>query len=263
MAPVGETATALRIAREVQHLAHGTRLCAGIVGFADLGLGAEVDPILAAHVQAGDGRCRGIRRSAARDPGFRYGVLAPPPAGLYSDARFRSGVARLGKFDLSFDALCYHPQLGELAGLAAAVPDVRIALNHTGMPVGAGPYRGRQDEVFHQWQRGMAELARRDNVHVKLGGLGTAVCGFDFHARPRPPTSTELADAWRPYIETCIELFGARRCMFESNFPVDKSAGSYRVLWNAFKRMTAGASPDERRDLFRETASTFYRLAAS
>ena len=263
MAPVGETAAALAIAKGAQHLAHGTRLCAGIVGFADLGSGAEVDRILAAHIQAGGGRFRGVRSSAARHSGFRYGVLAPPPFGLYSDEKFRLGVSRLGKFDLSFDALCYHTQLDEAANLAAAVPDVRIALNHTGMPVGVGPYRRRRDEVFHEWQRGMKELARRDNVHVKLGGLGTAVCGFDFHLLPRPPASVDLAIAWRPYFETCIEAFGARRCMFESNFPVDKSVGSYRILWNAFKRVTAQASPDDKRALFQETASTFYRLAAS
>lgn len=263
LAPVGETAAALRMAEGVQHLVPGTRLCAGIVGFADLGLGAEVDRVLAAHVQVGEGRFRGIRRSAARDAGFRYGVLAPPPPGLYSDEKFRLGVSRLGKFDLSFDALCYHPQLAELAGLAATVPDVRIVLNHTGVPLGAGPYRGRRDEMFQQWRRSMKELSRCDNVHVKLGGLGMAVCGFDFHAQSRAPTSTELAAAWQPYFETCIELFGVRRCMFESNFPVDKSASSYRILWNAFKRTAMSASPAEKRALFQETAQAVYGLGAS
>jgi len=263
LAPVGETATALRIAGGVQHLAPDTRLCGGIVGFADLGLGREVDAVLAAHVEAGEGRFRGIRRSAARDDGFRYGVLAPPPVGLYADAKFRQGVSRLGRFDLSFDALCYHPQLGEFTGLAAALPGVRMVLNHTGMPLGVGPYRDRRHEVFRQWRESMRELARCDNVHVKLGGLGTAPCGFDFHAWPRPASSAELADAWRPYFETCIELFGAGRCMFESNFPVDKSGTSYRILWNAFKRIADGASEDEKLALFQRTAQACYGLAAS
>ena len=75
-----------------------------------------------------------------------------------------------------------------------------------------------------------------------------------------PPSSVELADAWRPYIETCVELFGAERCLFESNFPVDKAMYSYRTLWNAFKRLAADASDDEKTALFSATAASTYRL---
>ncbi len=263
LAPVGETAAAIRIAQKVQHLRPQTRLCAGIVGFVDFGLGDAVDAVLEAHVEAGQGRFRGVRRSAAQDPGFRYGMLAPPPPGLYLDAAFQRAVARLARHALSFDALCYHPQLAELAALADAVPQVPIVLNHTGSPLAVGPYQGRRDEVFAQWQRGMAELARRPNVHVKLGGLGTAPCGFGFHALPQPPGSEDLARAWRPSMATCIDLFGSSRCMFESNFPVDKSETSYRALWNAFKRIASGASTQEKNDLFHGTAAAFYRLGAT
>jgi predicted TIM-barrel fold metal-dependent hydrolase len=149
-----------------------------------------------------------------------------------------------------------------LLDLAQAFPDTPIVLNHVGGPLGAGPYRGQRDEVFAAWRAGMQALAGCPNVHAKLGGLAQAVNAFDFHEQPLPPSSGELANAWRPYLETCIEAFGARRCMFESNFPVDKAMCSYPVLWNAFKRIAAGASDDERNALFHDTAARFYRIAA-
>ena len=86
------------------------------------------------------------------------------------------------------------------------------------------------------------------------------VNAFDFHLAPLPPSSGKMANAWRPYVEACIENFGANRCMFESNFPVDKGACSYPVLFNAFKRLASGASALEKTDLFAGTASRFYRL---
>lgn len=237
------------------------RACAGIVGFADLCLGAQVEPVLEAHVAAGGGRFRGIRHISAFDASsvIRRSHTNPPPR-LLGEARFREGFARLRKLGLSFDAWLYHPQIAELTDLARAFPDQPIVLNHVGGPLGIGPYAGKRDEIFPQWRQSIRALAQCPNMQVKLGGLGMKIIGYDFHKRPRPPGSQELADLWRPYIETCIEAFTPRRCMFESNFPVDKVSGSYRVYWNAFKRLASGASAAEKAALFHDTAAAFYRL---
>jgi predicted TIM-barrel fold metal-dependent hydrolase len=172
----------------------------------------------------------------------------------------REGFARLHPLGLSFDAWMYHTQLGELADLARAFPETPIVLNHVGGSIGIGPYAGHRDEVFAVWRAGIEELARCPNVHVKLGGLGMRLFGFDLHQGDMPPSSEQLAAAWRPYVETCIAAFGANRAMFESNFPVDKGGGSYHVFWNAFKRIAAGCSAAEKAALFSGTASRFYRL---
>jgi predicted TIM-barrel fold metal-dependent hydrolase len=154
----------------------------------------------------------------------------------------------------------FHPQIGELEALARAFPDVPIVLDHVGGPVHIGPYDGKQKEVFAHWQPAMRSLAGCPNVHVKLGGLGMRIGGFGFEKPADPPSSETLAAAWKPYIETCIEAFGASRCMFESNFPVDKGSYSYAVFWNACKLLAKGASAAEKADLFSGTAARFYRL---
>jgi predicted TIM-barrel fold metal-dependent hydrolase len=123
-----------------------------------------------------------------------------------------------------------------------------------------GAYADRRDEVFERWSASMRELARLPNVHVKLGGLGMRINGFAFDKGETPPSSQVLAQTWKPWIETCIEAFGADRCMFESNFPVDKGSYSYVIGWNAFKRLTAGCSAGERQALFEGTATRVYRL---
>src|SRR5690606_30169913 len=156
----------------------------------------------------------------------------------------------------------YHPQLPELAGLARAFPETTIVVNHVGGPINVGPYRGRSDQVFADWSAAIADLARCPNVVMKLGGLGMRLLGLGFRERAAPPTSAELAGLWRPYVEHCIARFGTERCMFESNFPVDKAYYGYRECWNAFKRLAAGASSEEKRDLFAATATRIYRLAA-
>ena len=176
------------------------------------------------------------------------------------DAQFRRGFACLGPLGLTFDAYMYHTQLSELVDLARAFPDAPIVVEHTGGPIGIGPYRDKRPEVFSEWRARMSELAACPNVHAKIGGLGMRAFGLRVHEEALPPSSEQLAVAWRPYIETCVALFGSRRCMFESNFPVDKGSCSYTVLWNTFKRVTAGHSPDERTDLFSATAARFYRL---
>jgi len=174
----------------------------------------------------------------------------------------RAGIACLASLGLTFDAWLYHPQHGDLVDLARAFPDLAIVLDHAGGAIGMGPYAGRRDAVFAAWRDGIRALAQCPNVHIKLGGLCICVWGFaeQLVAGERPPGSEELAALWRPYVETCIEAFGADRCMFESNFPVDKGCCSYAVLWNAFKRITAGCSPAAKRALYAGTANRFYRL---
>lgn len=238
-----------------------TRACAGIVSWADLTLGEAVRPVLQAHLAAGNGRFRGIRHAGAWDasPEVHNSHTNPPP-GLYAQADFRAGFAQLAPLGLSFEAWQFHPQMADVADLARAFPETTIVLNHVGGPLGIGPYAGRADAVHADWLKALRPLADCPNVVVKLGGLGMRIAPFDFHQRERPPTSTELAEAWRPWIEPCIEAFGTPRCMFESNFPVDKVTTGYAVLWNAFKRLAAGASADEKSQLFSGTARRVYRL---
>jgi predicted TIM-barrel fold metal-dependent hydrolase len=238
-----------------------TRHCAGIVGHADLTLGARVEPVLEAHMRAGGDRFRGIRHITAwdADESIRNPAYGPPQ-GLLGDRTFREGFAVLGRLGLSFDAWLYHPQIGEVADLARAFPGTRIVLDHVGGPIGIGAYAGRHKEIFPGWASSIRALAACPNVNVKLGGLGMRMGGFGFHERPEPPSSETLAVAWRPYIETCIEAFTPARCMFESNFPVDKGSYSYPVFWNACKLLAKGATPAEKADLFAGTAARFYRL---
>jgi len=254
--PVGETAFAADCAR-----ASGGRVCSGIVCHADLSLGAAVQEVLQAHAEAGGGHLRGVRHSTGWDADP---VVCNPElgthAGLMQEAAFREGFAQLAPMGLSYDAWAYHPQLGEVIELARRFPATRIVLNHLGGPIGIGSYAQRQDAVFADWRRDIEALAAHDNVVLKLGGLGMRLRGADFPRRPAPPSSQELALAWKPWIETAIEAFGARRCMFESNFPVDKATCSYTTLWNAFKRLAAAASADERAALFHGTATDTYRL---
>jgi predicted TIM-barrel fold metal-dependent hydrolase len=235
--------------------------CEGIVSRADLTEGASVAGVLEAHIRVGGGRFKGIRHAGAYDPSpdIRRSHTSPPP-GLYGLASFREGFEQLGELGLSFEAWQYHPQLGEVAALADAFPNVAICLNHVGGPLGIGPYEGKREEVFAIWKAGIEDLARRDNVWVKLGGLGMTTLGFGFHHQDPRPGSDVLAEAWRPYLETCIAAFGVGRGMFESNFPVDGASCDYATLWNALKRVAAGCSADEKAALFKDNARRFYRL---
>jgi predicted TIM-barrel fold metal-dependent hydrolase len=263
MRPVGEIEFANGIAAMSASGGYGKpRVCAGIVGHADLTLGARVADVLDAMITAGGGRFRGIRFISASDPDqLQWGATAIRAQGLLLDKRVREGFAELAPRGLSFDAFMYHPQLGDLLDLARAFPQMPIVLNHVGGPIGLGRYTGKRDAVFADWSARIRELAACPNVHVKLGGLGMKMMGFDFHDGELPPSSERLAAAWRPYVETCITAFGASRAMFESNFPVDKGSYGYGVFWNACKRLAQGASASEKADLFNGTAARFYRLA--
>lgn len=260
--PVGETEFVERLASGGHGIAPATEIAAGIVGFADLTLGAGVRAALEAHLAASR-RFRGIRYASAWDASaeIRPAHTHPPP-GLLLDARFREGFACLRELGLSFDAWLYHRQFPELADLARAFPDTTIVLDHMGGPLGIGPYAGRREEELAAWRDAIAGLAGCDNVVVKLGGRSMTMSGFGWHRREVPPGSEELAAAMAPYFETCIEHFGVRRCMFESNFPMDRVSCSYTVLWNAFKRVIRGYTDEERGALLHDTAARVYRLAA-
>jgi predicted TIM-barrel fold metal-dependent hydrolase len=262
MKPVGETEFVNGVAAMCASGTYGRiRVAAGIVGHADMTLGARVEPVLAALDRAGGDRFRGIRHITAWDADAS--ILNPsyrPPHGLMDEPKFRDGLRTLGRLGFSFDAWLYHPQIDEVTALARACPDTRIVLNHVGGPVGIGPYAGRHKEIFPSWAASIKALAACENAFVKLGGLGMRIGGFGFDEQAEPPSSQMLADAWRPYIETCIAAFGAKRAMFESNFPVDKGSYAYPVFWNACKILAKGASADEKADLFAATAARFYRL---
>ena len=235
-----------------------TQVAAGIVGYADLSAGSRVRKVLEAEMDAARDRFRGIRCTGAWDADPR--IARAPKPGLYMDARFREGLAELEPLGLTFDLPCRYPQLGEVTDLATKFPHTTIILNHLGGICGIGAYANRRDEVFSVWKTSMAELAKRPNVVVKLGGLAMEYCGFGWHERSKPPTSAELYEATRRYYETAIEQFGPDRCMFETNFPVDKVSCSYQVLWNSFKRVTATYSAAEKARLHHDTAARVYRL---
>jgi predicted TIM-barrel fold metal-dependent hydrolase len=258
--PVGEVEFANGVAAMSASSGYGrAAICAGIVSHANLLLGDAARPVLEAEIAVGNGRFRGIRHSSAWDADPEVaGIYATRPKGLLLDATFRKGFACLAPLGLSFDAWLFHPQIGELADLARAFPDTTIVLDHCGGPIGLGSYR--RDEVFPGWKKSIEDIASCRNVVVKLGGLGMRLLGHDFHARTSPPSSEQLATAWRPWIETCIDTFRPNRAMFESNFPPDKGQCSYQVIFNTFKRLAAQYSAAEKTALFSGTAAKVYRL---
>jgi predicted TIM-barrel fold metal-dependent hydrolase len=261
--PAGETEAVNAAAVLSATGAYGkARACAGIVGWADLRR-PDLEDTLDAHEEVGGGRFRGIRQIAAADPAVLHTYATPVPPGLLRDPAFQRGLQLLGERGLTFDSWSFHTQLPDLLDAARAAPGTRIVIDHVGGPLGCGPWRARHDEVLEAWSAAMQDLAACRNVHVKLGGLAMPVNGFDYHEDARPPGSEQIARDWRPFIEPCIEWFGPERCMFESNFPVDKGMVGYRVLWNAFKRLAEGASIDERSALFHDTAKMFYGLEVS
>ena len=263
MAPVGEMEFVNGIAAMSASGTYGPcRVAEGIIGHADLRLGTRVREVLEAQIRAGGGRFRGIRYGVSWDGSdsiSRFVSRAVPPH-LALDKTFREGLAQLAPLGLTFESWQYHPQLPDAIDLARAFPGTTFILNHVGGVLGVGPYSGRRQAILAGWRENIRELAKCANVTVKLGGVGMTSFGFDFHERDLPPSSEELAAAWRLYIEPCIEAFGVNRCMFESNFPPDKQSGGYTELWNAFKRITAGASADEKRALYSGTAARVYRL---
>jgi predicted TIM-barrel fold metal-dependent hydrolase len=258
---VGETEFVQGVAAHSASGAQGPlRANAGIVGTADLRLGDRVSPVLEAQLAASPNRFRGIRHRAA------WPMSRPPAPGqpgqvphLLLDKAFREGFARLRLYAMSFEVWTFHPDIPDVADLARAFPDTTVILNHLGGPITSGEY-GTREEVFASWKKSISEVATCPNVVMKLGGIQMPVNGFGWHERERPPTSDELLEVNRPWYEHAIEQFGPARCMFESNFPVDRASCSYTVLWNQFKKLAQGARRDERIALFHDTAARVYRL---
>jgi L-fuconolactonase len=257
--PVGETEFVNGVAAQSDSGQYGnTAVATGIIGFADLSIGSAVASVLEAHMAASR-RFRGIRFTTTWDasPAVSSRVSTP---NLLADKKLREGFAELSKHNLSFDAWLYFPQLPGLVDLAKSFPDTTIIVNHMGGPLGVGPYAKNRKAVFSDWKRGIAALSECPNVVVKLGGMGMPRTGFGWHEKPKAPDSSVLAKDMTPYYLGCIEKFGTKRCMFESNFPVDRASFSYTVIWNTFKRVTKDFSPTERNDLFHDTAARVYRL---
>lgn len=265
LACIGETEFINGVAAmSASGLCGDVRVCAGIVGFTNMLQGDGAGRIMDAHLARGGARFKGIRHCSAfdPDPALNTTPIVVPP-GLLGATEFLNGFRHLSRRQLSFDAWVYFTQLHELVELADAFPDTLIVLDHVGAPIGIGQYEADPVAVFERWKASIHTLALRENVFVKLGGFGMPLFGFGLDQATRPASSAELAGKWAPYVETCIEAFGARRAMFESNFPVDKVTCSYRTLWNAFKRIVAGASESEKHDLFFDTANRAYRLELS
>ncbi|MBM4206190.1 MAG: amidohydrolase [Gammaproteobacteria bacterium] len=258
---VGETEFVNGIAAMTASRRYGKlRACIGIVSLADLNLGAAVGEVLDEHMRLSR-RFRGIRHAASWDASDEVrNAHTRPFKGMLADRKFREGFAELGKRGLTFDAWLYFHQIPELTELARTFPETTIIFDHFGGPLGIGPYVGKQDEIFPLWQKDVAELARCPNVYAKLGGIVMPINGFGFHRQPKPATSDEVVAATGRYHHHAIEVFGANRCMFESNFPVDKQSVSYPVLWNAFKKIARSASAAEKADLFHDSAMRAYRL---
>jgi predicted TIM-barrel fold metal-dependent hydrolase len=260
--PIGETEFVHAIAEAAAaDPAVGARVAAGIVGLADLTLGDDVAAVLEAQIATSPMRFRGIRHAAGFDDSDDVrNSHTNPTKYLLAEPAFRAGFARLAPLNMSFEGWLYHRQIPELTDLARAFPETTIILNHFGGPLGIGPYAGRRQEILDRWRRDITELAACENVVAKLGGLFMPINGFGFHEWERPPSSAELAEAGRPYHMHAIEKFGVNRCMFESNFPVDRASTSYNVLWNTFKRLVEGFSAAEKAALFHDTAARVYRL---
>jgi predicted TIM-barrel fold metal-dependent hydrolase len=257
--PVGETEFVAGLPGLERH-SDGLSVAAGIVARADLALGEGVIEVLEAHQRVARGRLRGVRFASAFDTDPAIHLSYPTRAGMLREPAVQAGARCLARQGLSFDAWLFFHQLDDLRDLASACPDLQIVIDHCGAPIGIGPYANRREEVFGLWREALRPLGALPNVQLKFGGLAMPVFGFGWRKRERPPDSEALAQAWRPYFEVCLETFGPGRCMFESNFPMDRTGCTYGSLWNAFKRLAAPLAPDERALLLHGTARRVYRL---
>ena len=259
MKPVGEVEYVQAIADDSATGKHGaTRAAAAIIGHADLKLGMDVQRVLEAMQAASPDRFRGVRHSVGWDESPE--LANRDIKGVLSTGGYRTGAKVLASMGLVLENSLYFHQLSELAQFARAVPDLIIVLNHIGGLLRVGPYANRDDEVLPEWRRGVEEVAKCPNVIMKLGGVGQLRYGYYWHDRETAIGSVELADALAPLMNHCIQQFGPDRCMFESNFPVDKVSYSYNVVYNAFKRLSKGYSVSERAAMFHDTAARVYNI---
>tara|TARA_X000000368_G_scaffold178493_1_gene140847 strand:+ start:4874 stop:5902 length:1029 start_codon:yes stop_codon:yes gene_type:complete len=258
--PVGETEFVKKIADESKADPKQATI-SGIVGHVDMLLGFEAERVLEKHLEIGQELFKGIRHAGGWDPhpnvrNSHHDAFE----GLYLQPNFLDGLQTLAKLGYVFEAWQYHHQIPQITELAKQFPDLVIILNHFSGPLGIGSYENKQADIFPQWQKDLKELSLHENVFAKLGGLAMPVNGFGFHIQDKPPTSDEFILKQKAYYETALEYFTPKRCMFESNFPVDKASISYPVLWNAFKKLATSYSASEKDQLFYKTASTVYRI---
>jgi predicted TIM-barrel fold metal-dependent hydrolase len=260
MKPLGETEFANGMAAQCASGGYGRiRMCAGIVGSTDILLGGRVEPVLEAHLRAAGSRFKGIRPTLAWHESPQVRALEIQPH-ILMQPQSREAIACIHKLGLSLDVWVFFTQLDEVLDVCRSFPDLTVVINHTGGPVAIGPYAGQREAVFKEWRKKIDALATCPNAFIKLGGQAMRYSGFAFNEQPTAPSSDLLAEKWAPYFEVCIEAFGAGRCMFESNFPIDKAMCSYHVIWNAFKKITKGCSAAERANLFKGAAARAYRL---
>ena len=260
MKPVGETKFVVEVAEEAKQDVSKAQI-EGIVGHADMMLGESTREVLEAHLEEGQGRFKGIRHGASWDESDEVrNSHSNPIQSIYLDDEFQKGIEQLDALNLTLDAWNYHKQIKELTELAKCFPNLKIVQNHFGGPLGIGPYAGRREEVFSVWQESIAELAERDNVVIKIGGLAMPINGWGWHKRELPANSDEFIESHGRYYLHAIRCFGVERCMFESNFPVDKRSISYPILWNGFKKIVEDFSTEEKEYLFYKTAAEFYSL---
>jgi L-fuconolactonase len=261
--PLGEVEFANGVGAMADSGAFGDcRVCAGIVGHADLRAGERIAELLERCVAAAPERFRGVRQVTIEHPDekpFRY-ITNRPPVGAMKEPGFRAGFAQLARWGLTFDAAVFHHQLAEVARLATDFPQTIIILNHLGSVMAMDLGDAERADVFTAWRDSMRQLSLRENVMVKVGGLGLPFWDFGFMDRAEPVGYRELAQTWGPYVETAIEAFGAERCMVESNFPWDGRSCGFVPMWNALKHITRGCSADEKAALFHRTAMRVYRL---
>lgn len=258
---LGEVEFVAEMAERTADDREGQARIAALVSHIDLTLGDGLEDVIVLHEEAGHGLFRGVRHAGARsNPDDGLMLSGQAPEGLYGSEVFRNGVRALGRRGHSYDTWHYHYQIADFIELARAVPDTQLVLDHFGTPLGVGPWADKREEIFDQWQKDVAELALCENVAAKLGGLAMPDNGFGWMGRERPPSSDEFVAAQSRYYLHMIECFGVDRCMFESNFPVDKMSIAYPVLWNGFKKIAKGFSAEEKDALFRGTASRIYRL---
>lgn len=262
--PLGEVEFANGVAAMTEGGLFGeARVCAGIIGHADMRQGDNVARLLDRCLQVAPERFRGVRQITlehSSDSPWAYTPIRPP-AGVLQDARFRAAFRHLAPRDLIFDAAVFDHQLSDIAAIADAFPDTTITLNHAGMAMGMDAHdEAARAELFRLWRVRLSEVAKRPNVYCKVGGFGLPFWGFGFEKREDPIGYRELADCWRPWVETAIELFGANRCMAESNYPPEGRSCGYVPLWNALKHIVVGMSATEKADFFMNTAAKVHRI---
>lgn len=259
MKPIGETEYVAEVAAASRENPQQATIAA-IVSHVNLLLGDAVEDVLQAHEDAGQGLFRGIRHAGPFDDSgslVNAGSGRPCP---YQEPDFQTGLRKLTAMGYSYDTWHFHMQNSSFLALAKAVPEATMVLDHFGTPLGVGAYADQREEIFAQWSKDIAAIAQCPNVYAKLGGLAMIDNGFGWDSQDRPPTSDEFVDAQRRYYEHTVECFGPERCMFESNFPVDRLSISYPVLWNGLKKIAAQYSESEQDAMFYGTAAKVYRI---